>query len=98
MYFECLENLKKNVKIKNKFKNRKIEYFDFGYFYIRNFEIPKYRQLYIWSFQILIPTRLRSLEYLWAVEWLGIHDTEIFKNLVDKNEYDKSTLIPALQL
>ena len=43
-------------KIKNKFKNGKIEQFAFRYFYIRNFEIPKNEPFYIWSFQILTPT------------------------------------------
>ena len=83
-------------------------YVDFRYCYIRNFEIPKYRPFYICSFQMLTPTGLRSLGCLWALEclwalkwfrvleWLGIHATKIFKNLVDKNEYDKITLIPAL--
>ena len=59
---------------------------------------------------MLTPTRLRSLgcpwalECLWALkwlrvlEWLGIHATKIFKNLVDKNDYDKTTLIPAFHL
>ena len=53
---------------------------------------------------MLTATRLRSLECLWApewlwvLEWLDIHATKIFKNLVDKNEYDKTTLIPALHL
>ena len=41
---------------------------------------------------MLTPTRLRSLE------WLGIDATKILKNLVDKNEYDKTTLIPAFHL
>ena len=53
--------------------------------------MPKYRPFYIWSFPMLTPTRLRLLECLWALEWLGIHATKIFKNLVDKTKYDKTT-------
>ena len=72
--------------------------------YIRHFEIPIYRPFYIWSLQMLTPTRFRSpecrwaLECLWALEWVGIHATKIFKNLDDTNEYFKTTLIPALHL
>ena len=53
---------------------------------------------------MLTPTQLRSLGCLWALkwlrvlEWLGIHATKIFKNLVDKNKYDKTTSIPAIHL
>ena len=54
--FWVFVELKKIVKIKNKFQNEKIEWFDFRYFHIRNFEIPKYRPFYIWSFQMLILT------------------------------------------
>ena len=41
---------------------------------------------------MLTPTRQRSFE------GLGMHATEIFKNLDDTNEYDKTTLILALHL
>ena len=39
-----------NIKMKNKFENKKIEQLNFRYFIIRNVKIPNYR-----SFQILIP-------------------------------------------
>ena len=32
---------------------------------LRNFEIPKFRPLCIWSFQILTPTRLSFQEIKW---------------------------------
>ena len=96
MYFECLYNLKKKiVKRINKLKIGKSNNLTFVIFI---FEIPKYQPFDIWSFQMLSPTRLRSLECLQVLEWLGIHATKIFKNLVDINEYDKTTLIPALRL
>ena len=52
---------------------------------------------------MLTPTRIRSLECLLAlewlrlIEWLGIHATKVFKNLVDKNEYDLNTSTSALK-
>ena len=90
--FWVFVELKKIVKRKNKFENIEKSNNSTHYFYIRNFEIPKYRPFYIWSLQMLTPTRLRSLE------WLGIYATKIFKNLVDKNKYDKTTLIPTRHL
>ena len=45
------------MKIKNKFKIKKIEYFMFRSFNIRNFEISKYWLFYIWLLERLTPTR-----------------------------------------
>ena len=43
-------------KIRKSFENETIDQLIFRYFNIRNFEISKYRSLYISSFEILTPT------------------------------------------